>query len=119
MKIRNTSRRKPELVPLISGSGENSVLAARPQPSHTDDELLDNYSNTVTRAVEKIGPTVVNIRVQHAGNAGRGHETGGTGSGFIIAPDGFVLTNSHVVHGANSLEVTLADTRVCAAELVG
>src|SRR5277367_3849398 len=86
----------------------------------TDDELLDSYSKTITRAVATIGPAVVNIRV-HGSNRDkqRGSESGGSGSGFVIAPDGFILTNSHVVHGAVRMEVTLADGRVFDANLVG
>jgi S1-C subfamily serine protease len=82
--------------------------------------LLDSYSQTITRVVEKIAPAVVNIRVHETNRAGRrGPETGGSGSGFVIAPDGFILTNSHVVHGAGRMEVTLSDGRVFAGSLVG
>jgi S1-C subfamily serine protease len=82
--------------------------------------LLDGYSKTITRVVETIAPAVVNIRVQGANqNRRAGPETGGSGSGFVIAPDGFILTNSHVVHGAKRMEVTLADGRVFTATLVG
>ena len=70
--------------------------------------------------VEKVGPAVVNIRVHHAHRSrAHGGESGGTGSGFVIAPDGYVLTNSHVVHGAGRLEVTTADGHTCGATLVG
>src|SRR5258708_3988994 len=91
-------RRTARLVRVLSDG--NSVVAEPPvqTPSH-DDELLDSYSKTVTRVVEKVGPAVVNIRVHHADRERRrGPESGGTGSGFVIAPDGFILTNSHVVH---------------------
>ena len=49
----------------------------------------------------------------------RGSESGGTGSGFVIAPDGYILTNSHVVHDASRMEVAVADGRVFGATLVG
>jgi S1-C subfamily serine protease len=95
-------------------------VEAPAQPTFTDGELLESYSQTVTRAVAKIGPAVVNIRVHKTGREGqRGQEAGGSGSGFVIAPDGFILTNSHVVHGADKLEVTLADGQVFPASLVG
>jgi S1-C subfamily serine protease len=81
----------------------------------TDEGLLDSYSRTISGVVEEVAPSVVNIRVQHAGQQG----PAGSGSGFIIAPDGFILTNSHVVHGASKIDVTLADTRSATATLIG
>lgn len=92
------------------------------QPPPIDDsELLDSYSRTISSVVNKVGATVVNIRThKRAGRDGQhGQESGGSGSGFIIAPDGFILTNSHVVHGADKLEVTLADGQMFSAALVG
>src|SRR3954463_15202601 len=78
-----------------------------------DDRLLDSYSKTIAAVVNRVAPSVVNIRV--AAEDGRA----GGGSGFVIARDGFILTNSHVVHGARELEVTLHDGRVYPAELIG
>jgi S1-C subfamily serine protease len=100
--------------------GDSTVAEPPARPSFVDDELLDDYSKSITKAVAKVGPAVVNIRVHgtHRVNR-RGAESGGSGSGFVIAPDGFILTNSHVVHGAVKMEVTLADGRVFAANLVG
>jgi S1-C subfamily serine protease len=91
-------------------------------PALEDDELLDAYSQTITSAAAKAGQAVVNIRVGRPQAAqpqqnGRPQESGG--SGFIVAPDGYIVTNSHVVHGAGRMEVTLADARVYPAELVG
>jgi S1-C subfamily serine protease len=86
----------------------------------SDDGLLDDYSSTITRVVKEVSPAVVNIRVLDVGREKRpGQETGGSGSGFIIAPDGYILTNSHVVHGAKRMEVALADGRMFGANLVG
>src|SRR5271170_2833977 len=119
MKIPTTfqGRRTAEMVRTFSET--DSVVADAPvQPMPNDDELLDSYSKTVTRAVEKVGPAVVNIRVQKSSRE-RHTESGGSGSGFVIAPDGFILTNSHVVHGADKLEVTLADGWVYRASVVG
>jgi S1-C subfamily serine protease len=121
MKIPDTfqGRRAAELVCTFSDS-DPVVADAAIQPSSADDELLDSYSKSVTRAVEKVGPAVVNISVQKTSRQNqRGSESGGSGSGFVIAPDGFILTNSHVVHGADKLEVTLADGQVHRATLVG
>jgi S1-C subfamily serine protease len=112
-------RRDSGLIRAFSDS-EPVVAAAPGQRSAGDAELLDSYSTTIIQAVAKVGPAVVNIRVP--GNnldRRRGPESGGSGSGFVIAPDGFILTNSHVVHGAARMEVSLADGRVFEAGLVG
>ena len=85
-----------------------------------DSVLLDEYSRTVVAAVDRVAPSVVNIDVKQRTN-GRGgpREIGGSGSGFIIAPDGFILTNSHVVHEAAALIVNLPDGREYVAHLIG
>jgi S1-C subfamily serine protease len=86
--------------------------------TYTDAQLLDSYSESVIGAVERVGPAVVHIRV--AKTLKDGSEQGaGSGSGFLIAHDGFILTNSHVVHGSSKIEVALSDGRTYPAELVG
>ncbi|CAN5321679.1 trypsin-like peptidase domain-containing protein [soil metagenome] len=99
---------------------ETASQAAAPSPPLPDDELLDSYSRAVTRAVDQVSPSVVNIEIrQPAGQTRSEGETGGSGSGFIIARDGFILTNSHVVHGATRIDVSLSDGRTYRAALVG
>jgi S1-C subfamily serine protease len=96
--------------------------------SHAADDaaLLDAYSQAVIYAAEKVGPAVVNVEVRHlSGGRGAkgeprdGQRAGGSGSGFVLTPDGFLLTNSHVVHDADEIQVTLADGFRAAADLIG
>src|SRR5437899_3738296 len=84
----------------------------------SDYSLLDEYSRTVVSAVERVAPTVVNIEIQQR-SKNRLRDIAGSGSGFVITPDGFILTNSHVVHGATRIAVNLSDGRDCPAQLIG
>jgi S1-C subfamily serine protease len=86
--------------------------------------LLDAYSQAVIQVAETISPSVVNIevtqtRTRRIRRANQSFEAQGNGSGFVITPDGYILTNSHVVHNANRIDVTLADGRKTQAELIG
>jgi S1-C subfamily serine protease len=83
-----------------------------------DDSLLDEYSRAVISAVERVAPAVANIEIQQRSKNHPSH-IGGSGSGFVIAPDGFILTNSHVVHSATRIVVNLSDGRDYPAHLVG
>src|SRR5213075_695745 len=101
-----------------TNSGDSQPVRGETQPD--DSELLDAYSRTVVSAVARVAPAVVNIDVKQRISARRGErELGGSGSGFVITPDGFILTNSHVVHDASSITVNLPDGREYPAQLVG
>ena len=84
-----------------------------PEPAESDIELLDAYSKAVVHVVERVGPAVVGVAVQ----AGRGR--GGGGSGVLFTPDGYLLTNAHVVAGAKEMRATLTDGSEHPATLVG
>ncbi|NVI09044.1 S1C family serine protease [Paraburkholderia youngii] len=107
----------------------SSAASDAPGPQSTelltndDDALLDAYSRTVIGALERVQQAVAFIAVERrlpgdASAHGRGAR-GGTGSGFLFTPDGYLLTNSHVVHGATHIQVTLADGAKFDADLVG
>jgi S1-C subfamily serine protease len=96
-------------------SGNERANASFPE---SDEDLLDAYSRAVVGVVEKVGPAVVSIGVKkHTRSQRFGGE--GAGSGVIIAPDGFVLTNNHVVEGADEVEVNLTDGSTFPAQIVG
>jgi len=84
----------------------------------TDDLLLDEYSRSVVSAVARVAPAVVNIEIEQRVK-NRARDVAGSGSGFVITPDGFILTNSHVVHHATRIVVNVPDGRDCLAQLIG
>jgi S1-C subfamily serine protease len=134
--------------PLAAARGDNPVVpfplraeaggaSAAAQPdgrrggvgATADATLLDAYSRAVVSAARQVSPSVVNIEVRRrlrpgesrafAGADPPGDVPVGSGSGFVFTPDGFVMTNSHVVHGASGIEVTLTDGRTAAAQVIG
>jgi S1-C subfamily serine protease len=90
--------------------------SGRVEPAN-DLELLDAYSRAVIGAAERVGPSVVHIATYREGRGRR--EGRGSGSGFVFTTNGYILTNSHVVNGADSVEVTLADGTKLPAEMIG
>jgi S1-C subfamily serine protease len=104
-------------------SGETSLREDTSPSSENfrdDSALFDEYSRTVVSAVARVAPAVVNIDIKQHVDFQRGaREISGNGSGFIITPDGFILTNSHVVHEASSITVNLQDGREYPAQLTG
>lgn len=91
-------------------------------PPITDSVLLDGYSRTITGVVGQVAEAVVHIQVQKRVNDRKTREPKlmpGSGSGFIISTDGFVVTNNHVIEHATDIKVSLADGRTVNAELKG
>ena len=86
-----------------------------------DAKLLDAYSQAVVDAAEKVSPSVAKIDVTQTtrSRSGESREHHGGGSGFVFTPDGLILTNSHVVHGATKIQVSLSDGRRFPAHMIG
>ena len=104
----------------LSNYSEPAVQVSVPD-APGESVLLDAYSNAVISASEKISPSVVKIDVAQAGRSrsGEPHERQGGGSGFVFTPDGLILTNSHVVHGATRIQVSFSDGHRFPAHTIG
>jgi S1-C subfamily serine protease len=105
--------------PMSDVGTETLKVESTSTPVVEDDlALLDAYSRAVVGAAERVGPSVVHIEASYS-KSGRGRANHGTGSGFVFTTSGYILTNSHVVHGANQLDVTLADGATHQADRIG
>jgi len=119
--MKNGNDLNDKSIALLAADGEIDEPTTQ-EAVDADDELLDAYSKAVVEASRKVGPSVVNINVflnSRQIRGGRDQQSGGSGSGFIFTPDGFILTNSHVVHNASKIEVILNDGRRVRADLIG
>jgi S1-C subfamily serine protease len=106
--------------PLADHSGLSPQPVSESVPP--DSTLLDAYSQAIVSAAEKISPSVVKIDVAQAAGrnrSGEPREREGGGSGFVFAPDGLILTNSHVVHDAKRIRVSFSDGRHFPAHTLG
>ncbi len=107
----------PMTLRLISGDQEDAgPLPDRAAPERAEREALDAYSRVIVTVAEALGPAVVNLRAEAQPGSRRG---GGSGSGFLFTPDGFLLTNHHVVRGSDRVRVRLNDGREVAGRVVG
>jgi S1-C subfamily serine protease len=106
------------IIPLTDAfrSGRNAAQAAITEDDQT---LLDSYSRAVIEVVDRVGPAVVRLAVRNGDPTRPGQSRSGSGSGVIVAPDGLILTNSHVAGAASRIEVTTADGQELHARLVG
>jgi S1-C subfamily serine protease len=101
---------------LQGGASEKASRGRDQARSAEDGVLLDAYSRAVVGVVEAVSPAVVHVQIRGARGGRAAH---GSGSGVIVSPDGLVLTNNHVVDGAQQIGLSLADGRSFKARVLG
>jgi S1-C subfamily serine protease len=104
------------IVRVLDSSSAERESAPRQGFARNDSDLMDAYSNAVVDVVDTVSPAVVHVQVKGVRN---GRPAQGAGSGVIISPDGLVLTNNHVIEGAQSITLTQGDGRHFGARLIG
>ncbi|MDX2135970.1 MAG: trypsin-like peptidase domain-containing protein [Saprospiraceae bacterium] len=114
----------PAMLHFLAHSGPSAAPEHTPHPLSRDFSLLDAYSQTVVAVAQRAGGAVAHLKVRKAAaknqpNNRRNPEREGSGSGFLISTDGFLVTNSHVVSGAEAIEAQFSDGRSFAAQIVG
>jgi S1-C subfamily serine protease len=107
----------PFMFRLVNDGSEGSPAAPdRAGAPDQEQEALDAYSRVIVTVAESLGPAVVNLRAATSEAGGR---AGGSGSGFLFTPDGFLLTNHHVVRGSSRVRVRLNDGREVSGRVIG
>ncbi|HMQ59844.1 MAG TPA: trypsin-like peptidase domain-containing protein [Flavilitoribacter sp.] len=108
------------MIQYISSDDSRPAEGPAQEKNHSDADLLDAYSRTVVSVARQVSDAVVHIKVEKTGRASSARNRPyGSGSGFIISSDGLIVTNSHVVNGAQKLEVNLQDGRQFTAHVAG
>jgi S1-C subfamily serine protease len=108
---------KPFLLPLADNHSEPSPSVPERSADDADErDALDAYSRVIVTVAETLGPAVVNLRAVTPEGSRR---QGGSGSGFLFTPDGFLLTNHHVVGGSSRMRVRLNDGSEVSGRVVG
>ena len=124
-RLKRTAQPSADPEPGRGRAGAGAPRGTADATSPGDGPLLDAYSEAVIRAAERMSPSVVNVEVTQRAPSRRGgpsrepREQRGSGSGFVLTPDGFILTNSHVVHGASRVDVSLPEGQRYRADVIG